>query len=115
MVILVEKNSWEGHINNKYVCTYNHEAKDFILSCKSTKWGPQRVKNKLKFKNKLKIEEKQRLFAIRNRMIDIPNNFGKSELCSCGEQENMVHVYSCKHLNKTENIHSSNLHYLVST
>ena len=60
----------------------------------------------LPLNDKLKIEEKQRLFAIRNRMIEIPNNFGKSEICYCGEQENMLHVYSCKHLNKNEIIHS---------
>ena len=46
----------------------------------------------LPLNDKLKIEEEQRLFAIRNRMIEIPNNFGKSEICYCGEQENMLHV-----------------------
>ena len=39
-------------------------------------------------------------------MIDIPNNFGKSEVCCCGEQENMLHIYSCKLLNKNKIIHS---------
>ena len=39
-------------------------------------------------------------------MIEIPNNFGKSEICYCREQENMLHVYSCKLLNKNEIIHS---------
>ena len=41
--------------------------------------------------------------AFRNRMINIESNFPKNKisekLCSCGEQENMKHIYSCKILN----------------
>ena len=44
----------------------------------------------LPLNDKLKIEEKQRLFAMRNRMIEIPNNFGKFETYYCGEQEKIL-------------------------
>ena len=53
----------------------------------------------------LSIEEKRTLFSIRNRMIDIGNNFGRSEKCiMCGKNEDMNHVYQCEYLNeqKTE-------------
>ena len=51
----------------------------------------------------LTVENKQKLFSIRNRMIDIPSNFQKSDeksLCFCGEQENMKHVFDCEILNE---------------
>ena len=56
---------------------------------------PQRIEN-------LSISEKQYIFAIRNRMIQIDFNFknGKSEkLCICGEIEDMMHIYTCNILN----------------
>ena len=49
------------------------------------------------------IEEKRELFALRNRMTDIPNNFGKKEeKCVCGTLETMSHIYSCESLNQTK-------------
>ena len=52
----------------------------------------------------LSIADKQYIFAIRNRMIDIEFNFPKNKisktLCCCGELENMNHIYSCKMLNQ---------------
>ena len=30
----------------------------------------------------------------KNRMINIPNNFGKKEVCQCGETETMSQIYS---------------------
>ena len=52
----------------------------------------------------LSITEKQYIFAIRNRMIDIEFNFPKNKIskkfCCCGEAENMKHIYSCKILNQ---------------
>ena len=36
-------------------------------------------------------------------MVDIPYNFGKNEVCSCGEIETMSHIYECQYLNKGEN------------
>ena len=55
--------------------------------------------------SKLSINEKQRLFAIRNQMVDIPNHFSsenKKYLCICGEEENLPHIYVCERLNETE-------------
>ena len=48
------------------------------------------------FSQNLTIEEKRKIFSIRNRMIDIGNNFGRSEKCiMCGKDEDMNHVYWC--------------------
>ena len=69
--------------------------------------------------DQLTIEDKQYIFAIRNRMVDIGANYGKSESCFCGADENMLHVYTCKHLNVEEtnvpyeNIHTGNLKEIV--
>ena len=50
------------------------------------------------------IEDQRYLFSIRNRMINIPSNFGKEAKCICGEIENMLHIYNCRKLNKGENL-----------
>ena len=50
----------------------------------------------------LTIEERQRLFAMKNKMVDIPNNFPKSDIrtrCFCGMIEDMNHVYECELFN----------------
>ena len=69
------------------------------------------------YSQKLSIVEKQKVFSIRNRMVEIPYNYGNSEeLCICGDKENMSHIYSCKKLNKDkfeisfENIYTRNLY-----
>ena len=52
--------------------------------------------------NPMSIEQKQRLFAIRNRMVQIPDNFPKSETktkCFCGDIEDMKHIFTCNILN----------------
>ena len=55
------------------------------------------------YNSKLSIEEKRRLFALRNRMTEIPSNYGKKEeKCVCGNEENLPHIYSCNILNKIE-------------
>ena len=55
------------------------------------------------FNSILNIEEKRRLFALRNRMTKIPSNYGKKEeKCICGREENLTHIYSCRKLNKIE-------------
>ena len=56
----------------------------------------------LPFNNNLSIEEKCELFAIKNRMINIPNNFSsKSEYrCECGDIETMSHIYECQQYNE---------------
>ena len=53
--------------------------------------------------NNLSNFDKQRIFAIRNKMIEIPNNFpmgNKETNCSCGEKEEMPHIYNCEQLSK---------------
>ena len=54
----------------------------------------------------LSIDEKRKIFAMRNRMINIPANFHsklKEEFrCICGQFEDMKHIYSCKWLNSDE-------------
>ena len=56
----------------------------------------------LPYNDRINIEEKQKMFEIRNRMVDIPANFGNSEICICGNEENMSHIYSCEYLNMKE-------------
>ena len=52
----------------------------------------------------LSIEEKQSLFADRNRMINIESNFVKMEICQkCKMKEDKEHIYECKYLNKQQN------------
>ena len=44
-----------------------------------------------------------RIFAIRNKMVEIPENFSseKSEtLCCCGDREIMSHIYYCEILSE---------------
>ena len=51
---------------------------------------------------KLTIDEKRKMFAVKNRMIDIPANFpktNKDKKCFCGKIEDMVHIYNCEVLN----------------
>ena len=56
------------------------------------------------FNDKINIEEKRSLFAIRNRMVNIGNNFGKMEICEyCNMKEDMEHIYNCQYLNKQQN------------
>ena len=49
--------------------------------------------------NNLSNLDKQKIFAIRNKMIEIPNNFpmgNKETNCSCGEKEEMPHINYCE-------------------
>ena len=50
------------------------------------------------FNKSLTIEQKREMFAVRNRMVNIPTNFSsKNETkCDCGDIEDMVHIYECK-------------------
>ena len=55
--------------------------------------------------NDLTIEQKRRIFAVRNKMVDIPNHFSSSKnntLCVCGEKETLSHIYDCEILNETK-------------
>ena len=56
----------------------------------------------LPFNDKMSIDEKQRMFSLKNRMVDIPDIFGKEEKRRCGQKENMSHIYACIQLNKEE-------------
>jgi hypothetical protein len=56
---------------------------------------------------KLTIDEKRKLFAVKNKMTDIPSNFpqGRSNpetLCYCGQREDMKHIYECDIYNEGE-------------
>ena len=50
----------------------------------------------LKPTNELTNKEKRKICAIRNDMIDIPNNYGKETKCLCGIKENTMHIYICE-------------------
>ena len=57
--------------------------------------------------NNLSIEEKQKIFEMRNKMTKIPNNFlngAKKTKCFCGEEEEMAHVYECNILSSNKSI-----------
>ena len=53
--------------------------------------------------SELTISEKQEIFAMRNRMTNIPANFSSMKetmKCVCGLTEQMAHIYECIYLNK---------------
>ena len=55
--------------------------------------------------SEITVDKKQKLFSVRNKMVDIPANFQDSKIrtdCLCGEAENMEHLYECKILNENE-------------
>ena len=55
--------------------------------------------------NEFTIEQKRRIFAARNTMVDIPNPFSSSNnytLCICGEKEILSRIYDCEILNETK-------------
>ena len=65
--------------------------------------------------SELTIEERRKLFGIRNDMILMNLSKPKmNKICSCGIIENLEHIYSCKTLNSEEievpfqNIYSKN-------
>ena len=54
----------------------------------------------------LSIEEKQRLFQVKNKMCQIPSNFPKKDtkyFCFCGNEETMDHIYRCEMLRNGNN------------
>ena len=55
----------------------------------------------LPFNNKLSIDQKREMFALKNAMINIPANFtSKNETkCGCGKLEDMEHIFECEQLN----------------
>ena len=55
----------------------------------------------LPMNNKITIEQKCEMFAVKNSMINIPANFSsQSEIkCGCGANEDMAHIYECEKYN----------------
>ena len=82
------------------------------LTGKQGKKGKEIIYSKLEMSEYLQptnqvlaIEQKREMFATRNRMIDIPNNFpsrNEKTKCICGETEDMVHIYDCEMLKTSE-------------
>ena len=51
----------------------------------------------------LSIDDKRKIFEIRNRMLPITDNFplgNEEKRCWCGEIENTKHIYVCKYWSK---------------
>ena len=49
--------------------------------------------------SKLSIDQKRRMFGIKNKMLDISTNFPTkypNHKCECGELETMEHIYQCQ-------------------
>ena len=55
--------------------------------------------------SKLDIENKRKMFAIRNRMVNIKSNFNQKNekhKCICGQFETMEHIWNCEKFNSEE-------------
>ena len=54
------------------------------------------------FNNHLTVKQKREMFAVRNKMIDIPANFSSKieSKCECGKKEDMQHIYECQKYNE---------------
>ena len=56
--------------------------------------------------SQLNIENKRKMFAIRNRMVNIKSNFKQKneiQMCICGQIENMEHIWNCEKLSSDKN------------
>ena len=54
---------------------------------------------------KISISDQRYIFKIRNRMIEIENNFPKKypkNPCVCGEKQTQEHIYSCEYVNQNK-------------
>ena len=52
------------------------------------------------------LTEQRGIFSLRNRMIEISENFStkiKKEICNCGEELSMKHIYMCEYLSEFKN------------
>ena len=56
--------------------------------------------------NRITITDQRNIFAIRNRMVPIESNFGNknAEMCVCGKNETMKHIYYCEYWNENEEL-----------
>ena len=56
--------------------------------------------------NKLEIQDQKKMFELRNRMKNIPDNYPSKHKeksnCICGEKETTEHIYNCMKLDNTE-------------
>ena len=80
--------------------------------------GKQRSKGKtMKYKSiqmaeyllptnmKMTVGQKQNMFSVKNRMLEIAENFPGKKLedkCWCGQLENILHIYNCAILNENK-------------
>ena len=56
--------------------------------------------------NKMSISQKRKIFEIRNKMVDIPDNFSSDSIenvCICGQRGIMSHIYYCNILSENKN------------
>ena len=63
------------------------------------------------------IDEQRSIFEIRNRMVNISSNFSKGmkkEICPCGLEENMKHIYICKLWSKGNENHKPKYEIIFS-
>ena len=88
-------------------------ALDYLLGKQGTKGSEIKYSNiemadyLMPNEEDLTIENKRKIFEIRNHMVDIPANFSSSKIfmkCPCGMKENMKHVYQCRILNDEEEV-----------
>ena len=98
---------------NKYthlIRTKCEESAYRYLMKKRGKKGMQIIYQEIKMSEyllpneQLSIDDQRDIFALRNKMTDIPSNFlsekNNTSKCCCGTKEEMEHVYYCKYLNK---------------
>ena len=83
-------------------------AFDYLMSKRGTKgseitYQEIQTSDYLMPNNELSIEEKRKIFAIRNKMWNIPANFvsrkNNENKCICNKEETMKHIYECEKLN----------------
>ena len=98
------KKEYKSLIRNK--C--RQSAYEYLMSKRGTKgqeikYTDIQIAEYLLPNNELNIEDQREIFAIRNRMINIPSNFISREKnenkCVCGNKEEMKHIYECTNLN----------------
>ena len=63
----------------------------------------------------LSVPDKKEMFAFRCEMNDLPDNFGKTEMCEllCQEKMNNDHLLSCAHLNQGHS-HKLEMNQIIS-
>ena len=80
------------------------KALEYLLRKRGSKGKDIQTAEYLLPNNELNIDDQRKLFAIRNRMIDIPSNFISKERndirCICTKIEEMKHIYECQYLNE---------------